>query len=621
MGDNRHPTWTSFAHQGKADRILSSSIADLEEALDILENAAVGVHLVDATGRILYANREELTLLGYPPSEYIGSHISSFHADTAVIDDILQRLSRCETLSNYQARLRARDGSIKWVEINSNVYRQDGRFVHTRCFTRDITALKMAELSVEEEKRKKSEERVRARAAEDALQKMTAFLNSFCHELKNPLTGTLGAVEVLKDNLRSLLSSAAIDSDDEIVRDMESSLQCIEICSQQQLRVMHDVLSWSRVGYGQVELQKAPLLPWDVINDLRSFFDVQTRKHSSCLDFRLFGPSDTAQRCFASAGILVGDAGRLRQVLMNLVQNAVKFTHSGQVVVSMQFRQCLQSHVSDELSQCTGFVVDYVVEDTGIGMTPEEQSCIFVPFAQASPGIQAQYAGYGLGLCISLELAKRMGGSIEVTSEKGVGSQFMLSVPFQLSVPLSSESECPFCRHFRLGATKEELVEEVSNWKTVDHVTRSVIVPCTTAARLILVVDDSEIIHRLLNRHLAEVPDHTVHNAYDGEEALRLIDSGKVYAVIFVDLEMPVLDGRNTIEWIRKREFEKGMVPAFIVVMSGSSDCNLQDAMHIGADAVLTKPFFKQDVLRLVANVIVRQTTSGPSMDRRQNTE
>ncbi|HEX8473364.1 MAG TPA: PAS domain-containing protein [Pyrinomonadaceae bacterium] len=121
-----------------------------QELADFFENAAVGLHLVGPDGIILRANQAELDLTGYAPEEYIGRHIAEFHADPDAIQDILQRLMKNETLHNYEARLRRKDGSIRHVLISSNVRREDGKFIHTRCFTRDITERRLAEKELEE---------------------------------------------------------------------------------------------------------------------------------------------------------------------------------------------------------------------------------------------------------------------------------------------------------------------------------------------------------------------------------------------------------------------------------------------------------------------------------------
>jgi PAS domain S-box-containing protein len=110
------------------------------ELVDFLERAPVGLHWVGPDGSILWANQTELELLGYPREEYIGHHIAEFHADADVLADILQRLTHHETVHDYEARLRCKDGAIKHVLIDANVRWEDGRFIHTRCVTRDITA-------------------------------------------------------------------------------------------------------------------------------------------------------------------------------------------------------------------------------------------------------------------------------------------------------------------------------------------------------------------------------------------------------------------------------------------------------------------------------------------------
>lgn len=130
-------------------RALETELRGREDDLrDFLDNAAEGIHWVDGNGVILYANKSELNLLGYPHKEYVGRNITDFHVDGDVIQDMLTRLRRGETIADYEARLRTKDGAIKHVLVNSNVLFRDGKFVHTRCFTRDVTARKRAEQSL-----------------------------------------------------------------------------------------------------------------------------------------------------------------------------------------------------------------------------------------------------------------------------------------------------------------------------------------------------------------------------------------------------------------------------------------------------------------------------------------
>jgi PAS domain S-box-containing protein len=140
--------------------------------VDLFENGALGLHFVGADGIILNANQAELDFLGYSREEYIGHHIAQFHVDAPVIEDILARLNRKETLKNYEARLRAKDGSIKHVLITSNVLWKNEHFVHTRCFTRDITDRKKVE---EERERLVHELRQTHKRLEEKVQELEEF--------------------------------------------------------------------------------------------------------------------------------------------------------------------------------------------------------------------------------------------------------------------------------------------------------------------------------------------------------------------------------------------------------------------------------------------------------------
>lgn len=146
--------------------------SESNDFIDLFENGALGLHFVGPDGVILNANQAELDLLGYTRAEYIGHHISEFHVDGPVIQDILNRLSRKEVLKNYEARLRAKDGSIKYVLITSNVLWKQDDFIHTRCFTRDITDRK----KVEEEREELIRELEQTRETlEDKIQELEDF--------------------------------------------------------------------------------------------------------------------------------------------------------------------------------------------------------------------------------------------------------------------------------------------------------------------------------------------------------------------------------------------------------------------------------------------------------------
>ncbi|HJU05451.1 MAG TPA: PAS domain-containing protein [Nitrospiraceae bacterium] len=158
-----------------ADTTYGPSPQSDDDLVDFFENGVLGLHLVNAEGMIVRANQAELDLLGYTREEYIGHHISEFHADAAVIKDILQRLANNEILRNYEARVRAKDGTIKHVLISSNVCWRDGRFLHTRCFTRDITDRKKAD---EERDRLMAELEMSRRLLQEKVEELEKFYDA-----------------------------------------------------------------------------------------------------------------------------------------------------------------------------------------------------------------------------------------------------------------------------------------------------------------------------------------------------------------------------------------------------------------------------------------------------------
>lgn len=275
-------------------------------------------------GTILWVNQAELDLLGYTSDEYLGRHIADFHADRDVIDDILCRLSNKQTLRDYEARLRHKDGSIGHVLITSNVRWDEGRFVHTRCFTRDITDHKRAEreredLLVREQGARKEAEQAHGLSAELLLREQAArkqaeeanrmkdeFLATVSHELRTPFNAILGWAGILR---RGRLD------DDSTVR----ALETIERNARSQTQLIEDLLDVSRIITGRMRLDvqpvEVPLVIRAAVEAIRPAADAKEILLQVMVDPR--------------AAPISGDPSRLQQVVWNLLSNAVKFTPKG----------------------------------------------------------------------------------------------------------------------------------------------------------------------------------------------------------------------------------------------------------------------------------------------------
>jgi PAS domain S-box-containing protein len=361
-----------------------------EQSLDeLFENAPAPIHYMGPDGIIQRANAAELRVLGYEREEYVGHHVSEFHVDQDVIEDILGRLTRGEIVQERPARMRCKDGSIKSVLIDSNVRWDEGKFIHTRCFTRDVTERERSEQERQELLRIAEQARAEAEAAN---QTKDDFLSTVSHELRTPLAAILGWVAVLKSMPLDERGTRAVES-------MERS-------GRAQAKLIEDLLDVSRIVSGRLRLD---LRLVDLPSVIRSSLET-VRPAADAKGVTIDADLDPA------AGPVAGDADRLQQIAWNLVSNAVKFTPAGgRVEVSLRRRD-------DD--------VQLVVRDSGRGIAPELLPFVFERFRQGAASEDRQARGLGLGLAIVRHLAELHGGSVEGSSEgEDKGATFTVTFP------------------------------------------------------------------------------------------------------------------------------------------------------------------------------------------------
>jgi PAS domain S-box-containing protein len=372
-----------------------------EDLRDVLENAAEGIHLVAPDGTIQWANAAELNMLGYTAEEYIGRNIADIHADQPVINDMLARLSRGETLRSYEARLRCKDGSIRHVIVSSNVRWRDGNFQHTRCFSRDVTEQRQAalerELALERERAARADaERARIEAdrarllAEQANRAKSDFLAVMSHELRTPLNAIGGYAELMELGIHGTVSP-----------EQREALERIQRSQQVLLGLINQVLNYARIESGNVRYDVTNVALDEVIRSSEALLQPQLRAKVLQYQYSGCAPQLTVR----------ADAEKLQQILLNLLTNALKFTErGGAITVDVE---------GDD-------PVLVRVRDTGIGIAAGKLQAIFDPFVQINAHYTRTRDGVGLGLAISRDLARGMSGDISVESVEGEGSTFTL---------------------------------------------------------------------------------------------------------------------------------------------------------------------------------------------------
>jgi PAS domain S-box-containing protein len=503
---------------------LEADLRETKERLEIaIRSSNLSIWEYDMPDGDLANAREVLTnvweSLGYDDTNAPASVMMVIHPDDREHMGAAVASYLSGTAPSFEAEHRVlhRDGSHRWLL---------GRGVALRDPS-DTKAVRFIGTSVDITERKRIEEALlRAReAAEAANQAKDAFLANVSHEIRTPMNAILGMTEVA-------LESTPTEEQKQLLSTVRSAARNL-------LGIINDLLDYSKITAGKVTLDKTDFRLRAEVNDtLRALFERGRRKG---LELGCHIRSDVPDT-------LYGDVGRLRQVLTNLVGNALKFTTQGSVIVEL---------VAEESPD--DVLLTFKVRDTGIGIAREKQAAIFRAFEQGDSSTTRRYGGTGLGLTISSQLATLMDGAITVDSELGRGSTFTFTARLERSLRASDTSEM----------TRLET-------RRADRPLR------------ILVAEDNEFNTALLRTLLSKRGHHTQF-AEDGSVALRLA-SEATFDVLLLDLHMPEMDGFEVVRQIRAHEQRTGAHLPVIALTARSSSRDRERCLAAGMDDFVTKP-------------------------------
>ena len=381
-------------------------------------------------------------------------------------------------------------------------------------------------------------------AAESANRAKSAFLATMSHELRTPLNGILGMAQVLMIDHR--LSDAQRM---EYARTINSSGQTL-------LAILNDVLDISRIEAGRMELAPTPFEPTALIADTVSAFMPLAAAKGLTLTHHWQGPPGRGYE---------GDVIRLRQMLSNLLNNAIKFTRAGFVRVE----------VSEQAARDGEAQIEFTVSDSGIGIAPEVQARLFQPFTQADSSTTREFGGSGLGLSIVRRLALLMDGEVGVHSAPGEGARFWFRVRLRIDPQA------------RTGAT--------GDGPSAQSMTPAVEAVPTRAGLTVLAVDDNAVNRKVAQMMLSRLGLKAVCLEH-GQQCLDALHEGLQPGFILMDVQMPVMDGLTATERIRAWERATGRVPVPIVALTGGAfDDDIQRCLDAGMNDFLAKPLdFRQ---------------------------
>ena len=501
---------------------LNRKVQYAEKAIDSTNE---GYWVIDANGDFVDVNPGYCRMMGYSRAQIMQMCIADFEA-VATMDNIRAQIRRIILKGYEQFETRHRHRQGHWIELEITVTGVDDRYLVA--FLRDIGERKTADAAL----------RAATQLAEQANQAKSEFLANMSHEIRTPMNGVLGLTELVLDS--------------PLEPQQREYLGMVKSSATSLLAILNDILDLSKIEAGKMTIEQVPYVPADVLR--AATLATRVRADSKGLSLRCdLDPSLPAK--------VMGDPVRLRQIVLNLFDNAIKFTEHGSV--HLDARAQLKTPGTWEL------IVS--VRDTGIGIPAEKQQLIFQSFTQADTSTTRKYGGTGLGLTICSYLAGLMGGRIWLESETGKGTCFHFMVQV-LELQTDQSATDSICIDARQSATTEPVPELAAAMRSM----------------LILLAEDQPINQRLAVT-LLERWGHKVVLAQDGAEAVEFFGQ-QAWDLVLMDMQMPRMDGLEATRAIRAAEAGHRHTP--IVAMTANAMNADRDAcLKAGMDAFLTKPF------------------------------
>jgi PAS domain S-box-containing protein len=489
----------------------------------VVEDGSDLIFVVDYDGNINYHNSSVRETLGYRSGSLIGKNFFDY-IQPSTRDDLKTKFRKSQKRAyteKVEFQFLCSDRSYRFLEFNAiNLKHKEG-FEGFILDCRDIT-----------ERKKDAEELVRLQKAKEQ------FLANISHEIRTPINGIAGMADLLSQNAS--------------IEDRETYLNAIKHSAENLKVIINDILDLAAIESGKLRFEKIAFNLTDLVPSLIGTFAYQAKEKKLKLDYKI---DDKLNR------ILLGDPVRLNQVLINLISNAVKFTHEGYIQVNCSIER-------ERKDNCW---VRIEVRDTGIGIPSEKLNTIFESFSQADASVTRKYGGSGLGLTIVKQLVELQRGKITVKSDENVGSTFIVLIPY--------------------------VIGKHSTLSKFTFTARPIIDSAFTSQLCILLVEDNDI-NRLYAKSILKNWNCQVDIAENGLVAIEKVKNN-FYDVVLMDIQMPVMDGYEATKAIRLMDPPRKDTP-IVALTANATKTDVEKCLASGMNDYLPKPFTPDDLHRKI---------------------
>lgn len=518
-----------------AERALKTSE---EKYRRIIENMSLGLLQVTPEEDVVYANQSFCKMSGYSIDELIGRKATTlFNISGDTIDGVRARRRQGES-DAYELQVKTHDGEDKWWLISGGpVFDEENKMTGSIGIHLDITSQKAIEAEL-----------IKAKAdAEASAKAKELFLANMSHEIRTPMNGIIG--------ISKLLSKTSLD------KQQRYYLDIVQGAASNLLVIINDLLDFTKIDSGNI-----------VLEEIGFNLKEQVGKSLKILGYKAEEKGLTFS-CDCDAGIapvLIGDPYRLNQIFINLLSNAIKFTERGSVSLYCRLKEATKDHQ----------VLQFVVCDTGVGISKEFMSRLFEKFTQEDGSTSRKFGGTGLGMSISKELIELMGGCIEVQSTKDVGT----TISFELKLKTGTEADVPV----------EQIIQQDTKM---------------LKGKRILLAEDN-ITNRILATNILCQYGAEVTEAEDGKMAIEKIQQGQ-YDLILMDMHMPVMNGLDATRYIRNEL--KNDLPILALTASVFKK-EEESCLAAGMNDFITKPIDEELLIRRIAHWLGHDDKLMPTM-------